>query len=118
MGTSARAAGLPGGARRAAARPRGRAGAPGRARSPPAAWTCSTREAERAGWREASPRSGETPDAFLADAAVAPGCGQVKAGAPARGERVAKCNRLLRIEEELGARARFPGPQAHRPREG
>ncbi len=47
-------------------------------------------------------RSGETDDAFMADLAVALGCGQIKAGAPARGERVAKYNRLLRIEEELG----------------
>ncbi len=44
-----------------------------------------------------SHRSGETDDAFIADLAVAAGCGQIKAGAPARGERVAKYNRLLEI---------------------
>jgi enolase len=48
-----------------------------------------------------SHRSGETPDAFIADLAVAIGCGQIKAGAPARGERVAKYNRLTEIEQEL-----------------
>lgn len=49
-----------------------------------------------------SHRSGETTDPFLADLAVASGCGQIKAGAPSRGERVVKYNRLLEIEEELG----------------
>jgi enolase len=49
-----------------------------------------------------SHRSGETPDTFIADLAVATGCGQIKSGAPARGERVAKYNRLLTIEAELG----------------
>ena len=44
-----------------------------------------------------SHRSGETPDAFIADLAVATGCGHIKSGAPARGERVAKYNRLLEI---------------------
>jgi enolase len=64
--------------------------------------------AGRAGWRcVMSHRSGETEDTFIADLAVATGCGQIKAGAPARSERVAKFNRLLRIEEELGAHARF-----------
>lgn len=54
------------------------------------------------GWRVmVSHRSGETEDAFIADLAVALGCGQIKSGAPARGERTAKYNRLLRIEEEL-----------------
>ena len=54
------------------------------------------------GWRVmVSHRSGETEDTFIADLAVALGCGQIKAGAPARGERTAKYNRLLRIEEEL-----------------
>lgn len=48
-----------------------------------------------------SHRSGETPDAFIADLAVAIGCGQLKSGAPARGERVAKYNRLIEIEAEL-----------------
>ena len=56
-----------------------------------------------------SHRSGETPDDFIADLAVATGAGQIKTGAPARGERVAKYNQLLRIEEELGAGARYAG---------
>ncbi|MEO6950376.1 MAG: phosphopyruvate hydratase [Polyangia bacterium] len=61
-----------------------------------------------AGWRcVISHRSGETEDTFIADLAVATGCGQIKTGAPARSERVAKYNRLLRIEEELGDTARF-----------
>jgi enolase len=64
--------------------------------------------AGRAGWRcVVSHRSGETEDTFIADLAVATGCGQIKAGAPARSERVAKFNRLLRIEEDLGEQARF-----------
>jgi enolase len=54
-----------------------------------------------------SHRSGETEDTFIADLAVASGCGQIKTGAPARSERVAKYNRLLRIEEEIGGAARF-----------
>jgi len=55
-----------------------------------------------AGWHVmVSHRSGETNDTFIADLAVALGCGQIKAGAPCRGERVAKYNRLLEIEEEL-----------------
>jgi enolase len=59
--------------------------------------------AGRAGWRSVvSHRSGETEDTFIADLAVATGCGQIKTGAPARSERTAKYNRLLRIEEELG----------------
>jgi len=49
-----------------------------------------------------SHRSGETEDTYISDLAVALGCGQIKTGAPVRGERVAKYNRLLRIEEELG----------------
>jgi enolase len=56
-----------------------------------------------------SHRSGETEDTTIADLAVAAGCGQIKTGAPARSERVAKYNQLLRIEEELGARARYAG---------
>jgi len=59
-----------------------------------------------------SHRSGETEDTTIADLAVATGTGQIKAGAPSRSERVAKYNRLLRIEEELGAAARFPGRAA------
>ncbi|MBI2144215.1 phosphopyruvate hydratase [Candidatus Woesearchaeota archaeon] len=60
------------------------------------------------GWRVmVSHRSGETEDAFIADLAVALGCGQLKSGAPARSERTAKYNRLLRIEEELGGKSRY-----------
>ena len=56
-----------------------------------------------------SHRSGETEDTTIADLAVGTGAGQIKTGAPARSDRIAKYNRLLRIEEELGDRARFPG---------
>ena len=56
----------------------------------------------------ASHRSGDTEDPFVADLAVAIGCGQIKTGAPARGERTAKYNQLLRIEDWLGERARYP----------
>jgi enolase len=56
-----------------------------------------------------SHRSGETEDATIADLAVAFGTGQIKTGAPARSDRVAKYNQLLRIEEELGDRAVYPG---------
>ena len=56
-----------------------------------------------------SHRSGETTDDSISDIAVATGAGQIKAGAPARGERTAKYNRLLRIEEQLGHDAIFPG---------
>ena len=59
-----------------------------------------------------SHRSGETEDTTIADLAVATGVGQIKTGAPARGERTAKYNRLLRIEEELGAAARYAGRAA------
>jgi enolase len=59
-----------------------------------------------------SHRSGETEDVTIADLAVATGCGQIKTGAPSRSDRVAKYNQLLRIEEELGARATFPGAAA------
>jgi enolase len=59
-----------------------------------------------------SHRSGETEDATIADLAVALGTGQIKTGAPARSDRVAKYNQLLRIEEELGSRARYPGRDA------
>jgi enolase len=59
-----------------------------------------------------SHRSGETEDTFISDLAVAVNAGQIKTGAPARSERVAKYNRLLRIEEELGDSARFPGVAA------
>jgi len=56
-----------------------------------------------------SHRSGETEDAFLADVVVATGCGQIKTGAPARSERVAKYNQLIRIEERLGNQSIFNG---------
>ena len=59
-----------------------------------------------------SHRSGETEDATIADLAVATNCGQIKAGAPARSDRVAKYNRLLRIEEELGDSAEYLGHRA------
>jgi enolase 1/2/3 len=59
-----------------------------------------------------SHRSGETEDVTIADLAVATGCGQIKTGAPSRSDRVAKYNQLLRIEEELGQRASYPGWQA------
>ena len=63
-----------------------------------------------------SHRSGETEDSTIADLAVATNCGQIKTGAPARSDRVAKYNRLLRIESELGASARFIGREALAPR--
>jgi enolase len=63
-----------------------------------------------------SHRSGETEDSTIADLAVATNCGQIKTGAPARSDRVAKYNRLLRIERELGASARFIGRKALAPR--
>jgi enolase len=65
-----------------------------------------------------SHRSGETEDVTIADLAVATGCGQIKTGAPSRSDRVAKYNQLLRIEEELGPEAEYPGwgafPRARR----
>jgi enolase len=69
--------------------------------------------ARRAGYRcMMSHRSGETEDATIADLAVATGVGQIKTGAPNRGERTAKYNQLLRIEEMLGDAARYPGKRA------
>jgi enolase len=59
-----------------------------------------------------SHRSGETEDATIADLAVATNCGQIKTGAPARSDRVAKYNQLLRIEEDLGEGAAYPGRRA------
>ena len=71
------------------------------------------RLAQVSGWATViSHRSGETEDTSIADLAVATGAGQIKSGAPSRSERVAKYNRLLRIEEELGAAARFAGRTA------
>jgi enolase len=69
--------------------------------------------AHRAGYRSMmSHRSGETEDTTIADLAVALDCGQIKTGAPARSERVAKYNQLLRIEEELDDAARYAGAAA------
>ncbi len=69
--------------------------------------------ARRAGWTAmVSHRSGETEDTTIADFVVAMGTGQIKSGAPSRSERVAKYNRLLRIEGELGDSARYPGRMA------
>jgi enolase len=59
--------------------------------------------------RMVSHRSGETEDSFISHLAVATSAGQIKSGAPARGERTAKYNQLLRIEEALGNEARFAG---------
>jgi enolase len=61
-----------------------------------------------------SHRSGETEDVTIADLAVATGCGQIKTGAPSRSDRVAKYNQLLRIEEQLGVDAEFPGRSVFR----
>ena len=72
--------------------------------------------AHKAGYRAIiSHRSGETEDTFIADLAVATGAGQIKTGAPCRTDRVAKYNRLLQIEWELGAAARYAGQEAFGP---
>lgn len=64
--------------------------------------------ASKAGWKTmVSHRSGETEDTFISDLSVALGCGQIKLGAPCRGERTSKFNRLLRIEEELGKKVKY-----------
>jgi enolase len=69
--------------------------------------------AHKAGYRAVmSHRSGETEDATIADLAVATNCGQIKTGSLSRSDRLAKYNQLLRIEEELGASARYPGRAA------
>jgi enolase len=69
--------------------------------------------ANRAGYTAiVSHRSGETEDTTIADIAVAVNAGQIKTGAPSRSDRVAKYNQLLRIEEELGANAYYPGRKA------
>ena len=62
-----------------------------------------------------SHRSGETEDTTIADLAVATNCGQIKTGAPARSDRVAKYNQLLRIEEQLGEAAVYRGRSALAP---
>ena len=73
----------------------------------------AVRAAQAAGWSAIlSHRSGETEDSTIADLAVALGCAQIKAGAPCRGERTAKYNRLLAIEQELGGNARYAGRAA------
>jgi len=75
----------------------------------------AVRTAQEAGYTAVmSHRSGETEDTTIADLAVATGCGQIKAGAPSRSDRVAKYNQLLRIEEQLGADAEYPGRRAFR----
>jgi enolase len=75
----------------------------------------AVRTAREAGYSAVmSHRSGETEDTTIADLAVATGCGQIKAGAPSRSDRVAKYNQLLRIEEALGADAAYPGRAAFR----
>ena len=72
----------------------------------------TVKRAQQVGWTTIiSHRSGETEDTTIADLAVAFGSGLIKAGAPCRSERVAKYNRLLKIEEELGADARFAGKE-------
>jgi enolase len=73
----------------------------------------AVRMAHRAGWTAVvSHRSGETEDATIADLAVALNAGQIKTGAPCRSDRVAKYNQLLRIEEDLGDAAVYPGLSA------
>ena len=74
----------------------------------------AVRTSRKAGWNVViSHRSGETTDDFISDLAVATAAGQIKAGAPARGERTAKYNRLLRIEEELGGAVAYAGRSAY-----
>jgi enolase len=77
----------------------------------------AVRTAHRAGYTTViSHRSGETEDTTIADLAVAVNAGQIKTGSLSRGERTAKYNRLLRIEEELGKRAKYPGRRAFKQR--
>jgi len=72
--------------------------------------------AQKAGWGVmVSHRSGETEDTFIADLVVGLCTGEIKTGAPCRSERNAKYNQILRIEEELGNRARFAGEKFRRP---
>jgi enolase len=69
--------------------------------------------AQKVGWKAVvSHRSGETEDTTISDLSVALNGGLIKTGAPCRSERTAKYNRLLKIEDELGANARFAGMQA------
>ena len=73
----------------------------------------AVRTAHRAGYTAViSHRSGETEDTTIADFAVATNAGQIKTGAPSRTDRVAKYNQLLRIEEQLGTAAYYPGKDA------
>ncbi|KFO95059.1 Alpha-enolase, partial [Calypte anna] len=73
--------------------------------------------AQSSGWGVmVSHRSGETEDTFIADLVVGLCTGQIKTGAPCRSERLAKYNQLLRIEEELGSKARFAGRNFRNPR--
>ena len=65
-----------------------------------------------------SHRSGETEDSTIADISVAMGAGQIKTGSASRSDRIAKYNQLLRIEEELGNEAKFPGKEVFRHRTG
>jgi enolase len=75
----------------------------------------AVRMAHRAGYTSVmSHRSGETEDTTIADLAVACDCGQIKTGSASRTDRIAKYNQLLRIEEELGAQARYAGRSAFR----
>ena len=75
----------------------------------------AVRMAQHAGYTAIiSHRSGETEDAFIADLAVATNAGQIKTGSASRSDRVAKYNQLLRIEEQLGADAEYPGRRAFR----
>jgi enolase len=74
----------------------------------------AVQEAHQAGWTAiVSHRSGETEDTTIADLVVALGTGQIKTGAPARSERTAKYNRLMKIETELGANSVFKGMAAY-----
>jgi enolase len=74
------------------------------------------RDAQKAGWAVmVSHRSGETEDAFIADLVVGLKTGQIKTGAPCRSERLAKYNQLMRIEEELGAKAKYAGKNFRKP---
>jgi len=75
------------------------------------------KDAKAAGWGTmVSHRSGETEDSFIADLVVGLGTGQIKTGAPCRSERLAKYNQLLRIEEELGDKAKFAGADFRHPK--
>ncbi len=74
------------------------------------------RMSQKAGWGVmVSHRSGETEDSFIADLVVGLGTGEIKTGAPCRSERLAKYNQLLRIEEELGSKARYAGKSFRKP---